>query len=285
VNWTILELLKWTEQHFKEHDIPNPRLDAEYLLADTLNLKRVDLYVKFDQLITQNERDTFKELIRRRVKHEPLQHILGTQEFYGFTFKVSSDVLIPRQETELLVEKGALLLENMESPRILDVGTGSGCIAISMAKSFPNAQVFATDISPRALDIAHANAKLNDTYNIEFIECDLFPSESNFDLIISNPPYIPESEMTTLQPEVKNYDPHLALIGGSDGLDFYRRIFNQAPTLLSDSGYLLVEFGENQVGSLKELAATTKELVWLDSKKDYNGVERIATTQKRCHHG
>lgn len=277
MTWTILKMLKWTEEYFRKAEIASPRVDAEWLLADTLELKRVDLYVRFDQLLAPAELAEFKSKIRRRAKREPLAYIMGSAEFYGIPLKVEPSVLIPRPETEQMVENVV-----KRSPRsILDIGTGSGCIAIAVAKELPESAVAATEISASALTIARKNAADQGLGRISFYEADLFPPAGTFDTIVANPPYIAEGVLATLMPEVRDFEPTLALAAGTDGLDFYRRIIAGAPGFLNPNGYLILEMGDGQAERIRHLVEAGGSLTWVESKKDYNGIARIGISQKR----
>lgn len=282
-SWTTLKLIQWTAGYFEKFKIPNPRLDAELLLAFVLKCKRIDLYTDHEKKIREKELAHFKELIQRRIKREPLQYIVGETEFYGLTFKVTPEVLIPRPETELLVEEalkaGAFL-------KILEIGTGSGCIAITLAKHLPEASIVATDISKEALEIAHQNAihhKVAD--RIELIPADIAPWKRftaegrQFDLIVSNPPYVPVSIKSNLQPEIQNHEPEVAIFGGPDGLDFFRTILQDAIHFLKPGGHILFEIGDDQnkaVSQLLEKAGFQKITVRID----YQEIDRIIQGKK-----
>lgn len=212
--WTVLSMLDWATSYFSEKEIPSPRLSIEWLLAEVLDLKRLDLYLNFDRPLKADELSDLKELIKRRAKHEPLQYIIGETDFYSSTFKVNSHVLIPRPETEELVEHILQNHSNQTELNLLDIGTGSGCIAISLKKERPNWNVFAVDISPEALLVAKENAALN-SVNVHFELGNLFADSildgKQFDIIVSNPPYIAPDEATEMLDQVKKFEPHVAL--------------------------------------------------------------------------
>jgi release factor glutamine methyltransferase len=291
MDWTSLKLIQWTEAHFKKKGIPNPRLDAEYLLADCLDINRIDLYTQFNKPIQKTELACFRKSVERRAKREPLQYILGYTEFYGLPIKVTPDVLIPRPETELLVEE-AIKVEGQKSKvesHILDIGTGSGCIAIALAKNLPDIKITATDRSAVALSIARENARLNNVVErIEFVEADLFPSgrgaassAPTYSLIVSNPPYIKAAELDQLQEEVRDWEPRFALDGGTDGLDVYRRIACDIVAYLTPGGIFIGEIGHDQEGAIQELF---REQAWCESvevKKDLAGHPRIVIAKNR----
>ncbi|HEX5036623.1 MAG TPA: peptide chain release factor N(5)-glutamine methyltransferase [bacterium] len=281
--WTSLKLIQWTTGHFEKKGIPNPRLDAELLLASVLKCKRVDLYIGFENAVSEKHLAEYKALIERRAKREPLQYILGETEFWGLKFKVTPEVLIPRPETELLVEEclkfvGAQFIApgpDESGPYILDIGTGSGCIAVSLAKHIPEAKVVATDISKESLEVAKENAEANGVADrIEFVASDIAPwlffetRGSKFDLIVSNPPYIDPLELDLLQAEVSRHEPRRALDGGKGGLEIVDKILTEAPDFLKSPGRLMLEVGEGQAEALKKKYPC-------ETRKDYGGIERV----------
>ncbi|HLA50387.1 MAG TPA: peptide chain release factor N(5)-glutamine methyltransferase, partial [Thermodesulfovibrionia bacterium] len=245
------------------------------------------------------------DFVERRIKREPSQYILGEQEFWGLPFKVTKDVLIPRPETEVLVEEAVKTVRSQESEvrsqntkihyselrtpdskLILDLCTGSGCIAISLAKEIPNSRVFAVDISEKALDVARENAERYDVADrITFLSGDLFEPLNGLnikaDIIVSNPPYISRKMLQELQPEVKDYEPQAALYGGEDGMDFYRKIIADAPAYLAKGGYLMLEMGYRQAGKIKNLIEQNNGFEDIDIKKDFAGIERIIKAQRK----
>jgi len=235
-NWTVLNLLNTTTAYFEEKQIENPRLNAEQLLGRVTQMERVNLYVSFERLVTPVELDRFRSLVKRRALREPLQYILGDTEFKGLPFRVNPSVLIPRPETEVLVET---ILERKsiytgERPVIVDVGSGSGCIAVSLAKLWPETQVFGLDISREALETAKQNAEDNGLDDsLQFLQHDIFSDwpetlPQQIDILVSNPPYIAAAEIDSLQAEVRSFEPHIALTDEEDGLRFYRRLFELA---------------------------------------------------------
>jgi len=229
-NWTILDIIKVSEQALKEKNITNARLNAELLLAYTLNTERINLYLDFDKPLSEPELSRFKTLLKRRLANEPLQYILGTTEFYGLKFDVNNCVLIPRQETEILVEHAIDVIKqmNITMPRVLEIGTGSGCISVSIAKNC-ECSIIAIDNSAPAVRLASENAKSHNVcnkINFELLEFSKNFDLSAYDIIISNPPYIPPAEYELLPDEIKNYEPKSALTDGIDGYFFYRNIFS-----------------------------------------------------------
>lgn len=241
----------------KSKGISDSRLNAERMLAHLLDLKRIDLYLQFDRPLNTHERDAYKVLLRRRVAHEPLQYVLGETEFMSLTFRVSPDVLIPRPETETLIER---IFEDAKTEpihTILDIGTGSGCIAISLAANLQDAQISGLDASSSALEIAAQNAELNGVQDrIQFVEGDIrddLEFESRFDVVVSNPPYIALNEWDGLDEEIQNFEPRMALCDESDGLSFYRVIAQKSKSLLQKGGRLYLEVGDTQSESVHTL--------------------------------
>jgi release factor glutamine methyltransferase len=231
-SWKVIDILKTTTEYFTSKYIENPRLNAEQLLAHILKLDRVQLYIQFERMLSQQEVSEYRKLIRRRADEEPLQYITGKTEFMGLQFIVNPSVLIPRPETELLVEK---IIEttnhlNLKNPSIIDIGTGSGCIAVSLAHYLKNSHISAIDISNDALEMAKKNARHNQINNIDFIQYDILHTTTfpinQVDFVVSNPPYISEQEMTDLPNEIKNYEPRIALTDDKSGLIFYQKILS-----------------------------------------------------------
>ncbi len=284
-DWTILKLIEWTTEYFTRHGVPNPRLDAELLLGHLLSLKRIDLYLKFEMPLSAAELAKFKELVQRRSRREPLQYILGNVDFYGAKICVAQGVLIPRPETEMLVDFALKhIRENKPSgARILDLCTGSGAIIAALAQHLPDAVFIGADISEAAVRMASANtASLNERAKI--LKSDLFSaltSGEKFDLIVTNPPYVPKNEIATLQEEIKNFEPHLALDGGEDGLDIVTKICKISPGYLSKGGSLFIELGENQAQKVKELLSAGACFENAGVLKDLSGVDRFVFASRR----
>jgi release factor glutamine methyltransferase len=267
---TVLEAIQRSTEFLARKGVDSPRLQTELLLAHLLKLPRMQLYLTFERVLTPAEVDAFRQLIKRRGQREPLQHIVGSTSFCGLEIAVSRHVLIPRPETELLAERGWTFLNqlsplNSQPPTALDFGTGSGCLAIALACKCPTAEVYAVDISPQALALARENAARHGlAERIHFLQGDGFaalPQGVRFDLIISNPPYIPSGEIATLQPEVRDYDPRGALDGGADGLDYSRRLAAESAPFLKPEGRLMVEFGDGQAERLREMFQEEKWIV------------------------
>lgn len=230
-SWTIIDILKTATEYFSKRNIESPRLNAERLLSSVLNIDRLQLYIQFERILTSAEQNNYRELVQRRSTHEPLQYILGETEFMGLPIKVNPDVLIPRPETEILVEKVLDLKEHFgdRTVSILDIGTGSGCIAISLAHYWQNSKISAIDVSQAALDIAVNNSIINNVSNrIDFLNYDILNADilpiSAADIIVSNPPYVSSKEFQNLDPEIRNFEPEIALTDGADGILFYKRV-------------------------------------------------------------
>jgi release factor glutamine methyltransferase len=255
----ILDLLKSADKQLRAAGVESASREAEWLLAAILQTDRANLYLMRERRLHKNERTQFDEFLNRRLKREPLQYILGTCEFYGFAFAVNPAVLIPRPETELLVEKAVELASKFEAPQIIDLGTGSGCIAISLAKLIDTAQLVATDISPAALESAATNARrLGVGDRIEFRLEDMtqpqaLSPEARFDLVVSNPPYVLEAERASLQPEVRDWEPAEALYVEDDGLKFYRGIIDYCKKHLRPGGWVACEMASQRSTAIEKL--------------------------------
>ena len=255
--------------------------EAELLFTEVLNCDRASLYLDKDLSFGKDKSLFVSSVLKRRMSGEPIQYILGKAEFMGLTFKVDERVLIPRPETEILVETVLSLIADRGSckSKILDIGTGSGCIAVSLAKLSSELEITATDVSAEALEVARSNARLNClSGKIRFIQSDMFTEYevrcAKYDVIVSNPPYIPSDEIDKLQPEVR-CEPGLALDGGNDGLDFYRRIINEAPLYLNRGGLLIVEIGFGQRASLEKIIEKSGIFAIIDVVADYNNIDRV----------
>jgi release factor glutamine methyltransferase len=267
---TVLEVIQRSTEFLTRKGVDSPRLQTELLLAHLLELPRMRLYLDFERRLTEQELNAFREMIRRRGQREPLQHITGSTSFCGLEIAVSSRVLVPRPETELLAEQGWLFLQRLAPGSLrpltaLDFGTGSGCLAVALAVKSPGAELFAVDISLEAIETARQNAGRHGVLeHIRFFQGDGFralPADIRFDLIISNPPYIPTAEIGSLQPEVRDFDPRRALDGGPRGLDFYARLAEGGAEFLQPGGKMMLEIGDGQVESLREMLAKQKWIV------------------------
>lgn len=263
--------------------IAEPRREASSLLAFAIGRDRTFLFTHDDYELSDDEEIRFQEVVERRSRREPLQYIKGTQEFYGLDFRVTPDVLIPRPETELIVEESIGFLRTTEDARFCEVGAGSGCISVAILANCPNATAIAVDISPAALEIAAENARLNGVFDrLELIESDVFVNvaDEKFDLIVSNPPYISAVDMYDLQPEVRDFEPHSALTDGADGLAIVKRVIDGAASRLKGGGELLVEIGFGQSEAVAALAETA---VWTEVSfiEDLQKIPRTLRCRRR----
>jgi len=287
-DWTINRILSWTESYLKNHSIDSPRLTAEMLLAYCLGIKRLDLYLQYDRPLHKNELCDFKVLIKRRIqKNEPVAYITGEKGFFESDFEVAQGVLIPRPDTETLVEQSLKILNTCQgcsrTRMVLELGTGSGAIIISLAKAIPRHLYFASDISLVALAIAKKNAKKIAKDNIIFFAGSWFSSlreNSRFDLIVSNPPYIPTADIQGLQPEIKEFEPMLALDGGRDGLDCFRSILTDAHNYLAPGGSILLEMGFNQKKGIENILNQCPQYERIDFIQDLAGHNRVLLIKK-----
>ena len=279
--WTIGRILKWTEQYFKDKGIESPRLDAEVLLAHVLEKQRIYLYVHFDEPLQPGELAAYREMIKKRVLRVPVAQILGEKEFMGLTFKVTADTLVPRPDTEILVQAAVDRLRAMagEEPlRFADIGTGSGAICLSVLHYLAGTVADTVDISPAARAVAEENAaSLGLADRITFHTGDLLQplSDISFVAILSNPPYIPEADIAKLAPEVRLKEPHTALSGGQDGLDFYRRLAKEAPAMLVPGGFTAFEVGIHQAGDVADLLKANPLIDRTEILPDYAGIDRV----------
>ncbi len=286
--WTVLRVLEWTRGYLQRKGISSPRLESELLLSHILGFNRVALYLNYDMALSSEELKRFREVVERRVTGEPIQYIRGYQEFWSIPFKVSPDVLIPRPETEILVEEALRLieLEGWDRPMIVDVGTGCGAIAISIAKSVRSSNVIATEISWEAIALARENAKIQDVASkIAFVQGDLLSCVKSgraggCHLIVSNPPYIEREDVPHLPREIKDFEPQRAIDGGTDGLGFYRRFFVEAPTCLRTGGWLILEIGAYQGERILRILEQIGGLSEGRIIPDYAGKSRAIITQK-----
>ena len=276
--WTIIDLVKWGTEFFEGKGIESARLNIELLLCDVLKIDRITVYTQFDKPVAKKELSRLKEFVKRRAAREPLQYILGSQNFYGLDFIVNESVLIPRPETELLVEK---VIDNVKSsksssPRILDIGTGSGCIALTLGKNLENASITAVDYDNAALVVARKNAESLQIDNVEFVKSDILknlPESAPYDIIVSNPPYIDLAEYGQSQPEVLEYEPKSALTDYAGGLTFYQRFADIFKKLLTADGQFFLEIGYGQESDILRLFREAGYSV--SSDKDFAGIPRI----------
>lgn len=277
--WTVKAILEWTADYFKGKGMSSGRLDAEILLAHALELDRLRIYLNLDRPLLPEERQRYRELVRRRARREPVALITGGKEFWSIPFHVMPGVLIPRPDTETLVEAVIGDARNRTSPSILEIGTGTGAVAVAVAKEIPDCSVTATDLDTAALGLAARNsleAKVG--RSISFVASDLFEAIRPgplFDIVCSNPPYIPTDDIAGLEPEVRLFEPIRALDGGPDGLDVIRRIVQQARTFLKEGGRLFLEIGDGQVVAVAEMFESLGGLRDVRSFQDLAGIHRV----------
>ena len=275
--WTIRRVLQWTQGFFREKALDSPRLDAELIIGDALKLDRIFLYTDLDRPLSAAELTAIRERVRRRGRHEPVAYITGKRGFWKLDLSVGPGVLVPRPDTERLVELALEAAKTFAAPRIVDVGTGSGCIALALAQERPGATVLAIDRSPEALAIARQNLEATGLKNVTLAEGDLLTPAQGFspDLVVSNPPYIPTRDLATLPPDVKDFEPRLALDGGPDGLDVVRRLATQAAALLKPGGRLLIEVGYDQGESAPAALRAIGGFDDVRVERDYGGRDRV----------
>jgi release factor glutamine methyltransferase len=302
--WTVGRLLTWTTEFLKGKGADSPRLDAEVLLAHAGGCKRIELYTAFEEEPTDAVRTAFRELVGSRAKGTPVAYLVGRREFFSLDFEVTPDVLIPRPETESLVVRAIdLAKRNFSEPSpqssnnvaskstgrgmitVADVGTGSGIIAVTVAKRVKNAHLTAIDISAAALEVAKRNAEKHGVAErIEFVESDLFakvPAEAKFDLVLSNPPYVATEEMATLQGDVRDHEPHLALDGGKHGTEVIERLIPQAAERLNPGGWLLIEVGAENAGRVEDLVRASELFELAETIKDIANLPRVVQAKKK----
>lgn len=288
---TVLEILNRTKVFFEKKGVPDARLDAEYIISHGLGMKsRMDIYLNFEKPLTAAELDTLRPLVARRANREPLQHIIGDTSFRGFIIKCDMRALVPRPETEALVDMAKDALKGNENPFIVEVGTGTGAISIACAKEIAGTKVLATDISEEALSLARENADANELganaegSNLTFAQGDLLDAvstDTKIDCLIANLPYIPDSEKGKLQPEVDKFDPELALYGGPDGLTLVRKLLQQTEGKLSMGAPIFLEIGSEQAEVLKDEATNYPWLEFTSIHKDYCGNIRFVSYKNK----
>ena len=283
---TVKALIEATMARLQAAGIAQARWDAELLVAHGLKESRLMLYAHPERGVDEESEAALLSLVGRRASREPLQHLIGLQEFWGLAFNVGRDVFIPRPETELLIEAALASQEiwlKQASPIVADIGTGSGCLAVALAKELPQAQIYATDLSSEALVTAEENAKAHGvSRRIRFLAGDLYEPlkrqglAGQIDLIVSNPPYIPRASLAQLQPEVRDYEPRMALDGGLDGLSVYRRLLAEAPALLTPQGVMILELGHGQADEVRALATRSRFMIHR-TVRDGAGIPRVLT--------
>ncbi|MBW8001287.1 MAG: peptide chain release factor N(5)-glutamine methyltransferase [Planctomycetes bacterium] len=287
--WTIQKLLNWVTDYFTEKGIEPARFSAELLLGDVLGIRRIELYTQFDTVVSEEVRDKLRELVKRAGQNEPVQYLIGKTEFYSLELEITPDCLIPRPETELLVERAIEFLRQRSGEQfVCDLCTGSGCIATAIAKNFVTGKIIATDISDSALKIAAKNIEKHQLGGRVKLLCgDLFDpvvpqlDSGKFDLIVCNPPYVSDSEFETLDKNVRDYEPKEALLAGVDGLDVYKRICEKVDDFLKPDGALIMETGYRQGQAVRELLEQVNCFTEITVEKDLSNNDRIVTAKKK----
>lgn len=285
---TIIEEINRATIPLSAAGVTNARLDAEVLLAHIIKKDRVWLITHRDDTLDERAQRDFDEAIQRRTKREPLQYIIGNQEFWGLEFLVTPDVLIPRPETELIIESSLKAASGAAPLTIIDLCTGSGCIAVSLAKELPESRIIATDLSEKALAVARENARRHGVSGrIRYLEGDLFePLEKldirgQIDIMVSNPPYVPEGLLRILQPEVRDHEPERALVSGPEGTELHQKIIDPAPQYLKHGGALIMEMGIGQAGTVREMIRLSGAYASVDILKDLAGIDRVIVAMKK----
>jgi release factor glutamine methyltransferase len=285
--WTILKLLNWATDYFNQHDIENPKATAEILLAESLHFRRIDLYLQHDRPLHRQELSNFKMLLKRKLKREPVAYIVGNREFWSLPLAVTRDVLIPRPETERLVEAALQIIDAASGEkkiRVLELGTGSGALILALASQKGDHVYYASDISEKALTVAKQNADTLGLNAIRFFAGDwmapLSLRKSRFDMVISNPPYIPSRQLETLSPEIRHYEPRLALDGDEDGLKCLRHIVQNGWQFLKAGGWLLLEMGYDQKNEVVKIVSSCGKYDEIMVMKDYGGHDRVIKLRK-----
>jgi release factor glutamine methyltransferase len=285
-DWTIQKLLTWITEYLTQKDVDSPRLSAELLLSHVLGLRRIELYTQFDKPVEQEKLDELRGLVQRAGRHEPVAYLVGRTEFYSIEFEVTGDCLIPRPETELLVQRSIEFLRKRTGPHyVCDLCTGCGAIAVAIAKNVAEAKVVATDISESALAVAARNVEKHHLADrIELRHGDLFdplvPKLDGFDLVASNPPYVGTAEYEALDKNVRDFEPRIALYAGEGGLDVYRRIVEKVGQFLKPDGILLLEIGYKQGPAIRELLEKTAAFVQISIEKDFQKHDRIVVATR-----
>jgi release factor glutamine methyltransferase len=275
--WTVIDIIKWGTDYLSSKGIESPRLNCELMICHALKTDRLGIYTHFEKPLTKSELELLRNCFSRRAAREPLQYITGTVNFMGIELMVNKNVLIPRPETEELVSLCLKNIEPVSKCRVLDIGSGSGCIAIAIASALPDAEVISIDIDENALSVAEKNKSLNNLNNIQFKRMDILsaerPSIGSFDIIISNPPYISNADYGQLEPELKNYEPKISLTDFSDGLTFYRLYASIYKSLLNENGKFFLELGYGQADDVRMLFENMGYQI--EIFKDMSGIERF----------
>ena len=275
--WRVIDLINWAESYFKEKGFENPRSEIEWLLRAVLKCNRMDVYLRFEEPLSQSQLATLRSWVKRRLEREPLQYITGFCDFYGREFSVNEHVLIPRPETERLIDTALEKVKGLDSPSILDIGAGSGCIATTLGLEILGSTVLGIDVSEDAIGIANKNKEKLEAENVSFQKMNILKQrpEGEFDVLVSNPPYIPKGEMDGLMKDVKDFEPTVALTDQKDGLIFYKRFAEVGKEVVKSSGWIILEVGlEDHPSAVKNIFSESgfpdTELI-----KDYNGDDRV----------
>ncbi|MGE5754370.1 MAG: peptide chain release factor N(5)-glutamine methyltransferase [Planctomycetaceae bacterium] len=283
--WTVGRLLTWTTDYLKRRGSEFPRLDAEVLLAHVLDWERVQLYTHYEEEVGERARAAFRDLVRRRAEGSPVAYLVGRKEFYSLPLSVSPAVLIPRPDTEFVVVEFLAVMKGVPSPRAVDVGTGSGCLALACAHQHTSAHFVALDLSPEALAVAESNARaLGLADRVAFRQgnrLEPVAGDDPFDAIVSNPPYIPTAVIPTLEPGVRDYEPHLALDGGADGLQVAAPLIAESIPLLKPGGHLILEIGSGQEGPIRSLIAAHPVFKLAPTVRDHANQPRVVRATRR----
>ena len=275
--WRVIDLINWAESYFKEKGFENPRSEIEWLLRAVLKCNRMDVYLRFEEPLSQSQLATLRSWVKRRLEREPLQYITGFCDFYGREFSVNEHVLIPRPETERLIDTALEKVKGLDSPSILDIGAGSGCIATTLGLEIPGSTILGIDVSEDAIGIANKNKEKLEAENVSFQKMNILKQrpEGEFDVLVSNPPYIPKGEMDRLMKDVKDFEPTVALTDQKDGLIFYKRFAEVGKEVVKSGGWIILEVGlEDHPSAVKNIFSESgfpdTELI-----KDYNGDDRV----------
>jgi len=281
--WRVIDILKWGETYFSESNFANPRREIEVLVQELLNCKRFDLYLRFEEPLTKSQLATLRGWVKRRKDHEPAQYIIGKAGFYNIELNINSDVLIPRPESEVLVDQVLRHVSKSDKLSILDIGTGSGCIALAIAHELPNTKIISIDNSEKAIELAKSNAQHLQLNNVGFQCVDVLSEkiDKQFDVVVSNPPYIPKSEINELMPEVSDFEPHSALTDNADGLIFYRRFIEISNIILKAGGWFFVEVGLGEHPKLVKDLFNNDKFNKVELIKDLNGDDRVLAAKMR----
>lgn len=279
--WRVIDLIHWAETYLKEKEFDNPRAEIEWLLCALLDCNRLNVYLRFEEPLSQSQLTILRNWVKRRLQNEPLQYITGSCDFYGRQFLINSKVLIPRPETERLVDIAIEKMNGINSPSILDVGTGSGCIATTLGLEIPDSKVMGVDISLDALEVANENKAKLCSENVLFIEMDILNTlpEKLFDLLISNPPYIPKNEMENLMKDVKDFEPVIALEDKNNGFTFYKRFAEIGRTLVKPGAWFVLEVGMGDHPMMVKSIFSNSGYLNVELIKDYNGDNRVLVVQ------